>query len=886
MLARLNAYVRGIARRRAISREVEDELRFHLEQEIETHLSRGATPAEARRRALRDLGGLTQTKEAVREVRAIWGSGIVHDSKLGWRMIQKYPGLTLAGGLALAIAVGIGAAWYDFTGELLRPSLRFPDGNRIVEIEMRNPMISRDERRVLHDFLIWKRDGRLIGDLGAYRTVERNLVLGDARAEPVTVAETSASAFRVTHVRPLLGRTLLDEDEQPGARPVIVLGFGVWQQQFGGRPDVIGQTVQLGRTMTTVVGVMPQGFAFPVDHRLWVPLSLRPSGYLPLDGPAVRVFGRLAPNATQAQASAEITALVGRVTAASPQTHAHLRPRVLAYGGESAGDRRFLELAITHLPVLLVLIIACTSVGTLVYARTATREAEIAMRFALGANRGRIVAQLFVEALVLASLAALIGLTAAHWGLKWATAVFYSGGVALQPFWVRPGLKIATVFYASGLTVAIAAILGVLPALRATGSHVQAQVRNLGSRGSTLRLGGVWTIGVVVQVTLTIICLTPAFGITREAVRDRIVRARFPAADYLAVRIELDGDIGPAEQSTSFPAQRKERIYDELERLVRQEPGVLAVTFADRLPGMDPEVRQAEVEAFPGRTPIAVRNLWTSVVGTGFFEAFDKPILAGRGFHGGDLETGARTVIVNEAFARRFTDGATPIGRRLRYATTDSGAPEPWFEIVGMVRDMGMTPTNRGEAPYVFHAASPETVHHAVMGVRVNGDPSALTSRIRAIAAGLDAGLRLDEMRPLDEMAWRVDMPHIAVAGALTGIVGLGLFLSAGSIFSLMSVSIARRSREIGLRAALGASSAQLLTSIFSRPVLLLGTGIAAGNIVLLLLTLSDGELTRSMVIGRMPAMSAVMLMVGLLACVEPARRALRIDPTNALKQA
>ncbi|RPI51455.1 MAG: hypothetical protein EHM55_18885, partial [Acidobacteria bacterium] len=365
MLARLIAYARGIARRRAISSEVEDELRFHLEQEIEAHVARGASPAEARRRALRDLGGLTQTKEAVREVRAIWGSGLAHDSRLGLRMVRKYPGLTLAGGLALAIAVGIGAAWYDFTGDLLRPSLPFPDGTRIVEIEMRNPMISGDERRVLHDFLIWKRDARLIGDLGAYRTVERNLVLGDARTEPVTVAETTASAFRVTRVRPLLGRTLLDGDEQPGARAVIVLGFGVWQQQFGARPDVIGQTVQLGRTTTTVVGVMPQGFAFPVNHRLWVPLQLRPSGYRPLEGPAVRVFARLAPNATQAQAYAEITALVGRVTAASPQTHAHLRPRVLAYGGESAGDRRFLELAITHLPVLLVLIIACTSVGTL-----------------------------------------------------------------------------------------------------------------------------------------------------------------------------------------------------------------------------------------------------------------------------------------------------------------------------------------------------------------------------------------------------------------------------------------------------------------------------------------------------------------------------------------
>ncbi|RPI54325.1 MAG: hypothetical protein EHM55_11165, partial [Acidobacteria bacterium] len=276
---------------------------------------------------------------------------------------------------------------------------------------------------------------------------------------------------------------------------------------------------------------------------------------------------------------------------------------------------------------------------------------------------------------------------------------------------------------------------------------------NLGSRGSTLRFGGVWTVGVVVQVMLTIVCLTPAFGITREALRDRIVRARFPAGDYLAVRIELDGDVGPAAQSASALAQRKERIYNELERLILQEPGVLAVTFADRLPGMDPEVRRAEVEAVPGGNTVTVRNLWTSLVGPEFFEAFDKPVLAGRGFHRGDREAGARTVIVNEAFARRFTGGATPVGRRLRYAPADPAAPEPWLEIVGMVRDMGMTPTNRGEAPYVFHAASPGTVHPAVMGVRVNGDPSALASRIRAIAAGLDAGLRLDEMRPLDEMA-------------------------------------------------------------------------------------------------------------------------------------
>ena len=221
----------------------------------------------------------------------------MQDYKLGWRMLLKYPGLTVAGGLALAIAIGIGAGWYDLSGDVLRPRLPLPDGDRIVEIEMRNAAASEDERRLLHDFLGWRRDLQSVEELGAYRTIERNLVLGDAQADPVTGAEITASAFRLVRVPPLLGRPLLASDEQPGAPPVVVLGYDLWQQRFGGRTDAIGQTMQLGRTMTTVVGVMPEGFAFPINHRLWMPLQLRPSGYAPLEGAAMRVFGRLAPEA-------------------------------------------------------------------------------------------------------------------------------------------------------------------------------------------------------------------------------------------------------------------------------------------------------------------------------------------------------------------------------------------------------------------------------------------------------------------------------------------------------------------------------------------------------------------------------------------------------------
>ena len=798
------------------------------------------------------------------------------DVKLGFRMLRRFPGLTVAGGLALAIAIGLGTAWHDLSRDLFRPALPLPGGDRIVEIEMRDSAANQDERRLLHDFVNWRRDVRSIVELGAYRNIERNLTLGDARPEPVTAAQISASAFRVAQVPPVVGRPLLDADEQPGAAPVAVIGYAVWQGRFGGRADIVGQVVVLGTTKTTVVGVMPEGFAFPINHKLWTPLQLNPAGYAPLEGAGIRVFGRVAPKATQAQANAELTALVERTAAASPATHRHLRPRVLAWGGESPGDVGVMEFVIKNLPVLLVLLIACANVATLIYARTATRDAEIAVRFALGASRGRIVSQLFVEALVLAAGAAVLGLFVANLAIKWGMAAYYSGGSADgMPFWLKPGLKFTTVLYAAVLTLAGAALLSILPALKITGAHAHSQLKNLGSGGSTLRFGWLWTSVMIFQVALTVICIPPAFGISEEALRDRRIRSAFPASQYLAARVALDRDGASIEQT-----------YRELERRLLQEPGVTAVTFGDRLPGMGVAVRRAEADLTPSGTPAVIANLWTAAVGQNFFQTFNIPIVAGRDFHDGDRAPGAKTALVNEAFARRYMEGASPVGTRVRFASADPATPEPWFEIVGMVRDVGMTPTDLGEAPYLFRAITPATAAPLVMGMRVAGDASAMAQRLRAVALDLDIALRLEEVRSLDEHVWRQDVPSLVLAGALITVVGLGLFLSAAGIFSLMSVSVARRTREIGLRAALGASQSRLVTGIFSRALLLVGTGVAAGNLVLLSVIVLSTEVDVADVLGALLMTSAVMLTVGLLACVAPARRALRIHPTDALKEA
>jgi putative ABC transport system permease protein len=813
------------------------------------------------------------------------------DLKLGLRMLVKYKGLSIAGGLALAGAIGTGAAWYDVASDMIHPRLPFPEGDRLVAIELHNAATSQQEFRVQHDLLNWRRDVRAIEEFGASRTLERNLILGDARPEQVAVAEITASAFRITRVPPLLGRPLLDADEQPGAPAVVVLGYSIWQRRFGGRADAIGQTVQLGRSTPTIVGVMPEGFTFPRSHRLWVPLQLRPEGYAPLGGVAVHVFGRLAQGATGEQAFAEVTAVSERAAVASPETHQHLRPRVAPFGAEFAPDERgylggLITFAATHLPILLVLIVACANVGTLVYARTAAREGEIAVRHALGASRGRIVGQLFAEALVLATMAAVFGLAVTDAVLRWVFA--YAGGQDELPFWLEPGLKFTTVLYAAVLAVTAAGILGVLPALKATGSRVHGQLKNLGAGGSTLRFGKVWTTVMIAQVALTVICIPPAADIAKEALRDRAIRGRFPAQQYLAVTVQLDHESGPAvddKASAAAHAARLDRLYRELERRVGQEPGVVAVTFGDRLPGMSPFVRTAEVETPPGTDPIRLRNLWTTSVGPGYFEAFEKPILSGRGLNDGDRTATPQRVLVNESFARRFLNGGNPVGRRVRFLSSERRTtdPEPWVEIVGMVRDMGMTPTNFGEAPYVFTAASPATASPLVMGVRTTGDPAALVPRVRTIAADLDAGLRPQTALPLEDVVWTEDAPMVAITGGIIAVVGLGLFLSAAGIFSLMSVSVARRTREIGLRAALGATQARLLGGIFSRAIVLVGSGVAAGNVVLYGLSLAGAELAD----GSAPlTTSGVMLIVGVLACIEPARRALRIQPTDALKEA
>ena len=825
---------------------------------------------------------------------------MLQDYKLGLRMLLKYPGLTLAGGLALAIAIGIGAGWYDVVGKVLAPTIPLPEGDRLVSIETHNTLTNEPEPRVLRDFLEWRRGLQTIEDLGAYRTHTRNLVVGNTPPEPIQVAELTAAAFGTARVPPLFGRALLDSDERAGGPGVVVLGYDVWQRSLGGRDDVLGSVVKLGDTPATVIGVMPKGFGYPVNHDAWAPLSLRGS-YDALEGDAISVIGRLARGVSRQQADAEMRLFGERTAAALPATHAHLRPRVVRFGG-APDDLDIAQLALRNLPALLVLSIACLSVGTLIYASTATREGEIAVRSALGASRARIMSQLFVEALVLASVAAPVGLIAADRALAWGieSANRATGGA---PFWMTPGLKLSTILYAGGLAVVSAVMLSVLPALKVTRARVQPHLANLGSGGATLRFGRLWTGAMIVQVALTAIGIPVALESVSQTTRKVQTRAQFPSREYLAARI----DVGRPFEGETTPAfqERRAQTFEALARRIAQEPGVVAVTYTDQPVGSG-ATRFAEVESSPAARSAYDGGFQTSAVGPGFFEAFDRPIVAGRPFHGTTGVPAARTVIVNEAFARAFsreTGSGSPIGARLRFAVSagddddEAGARgkawEPWGEIVGVVRDFGLDPDDNGnEQPHVFRAVSAGALSSLVMSVRMRGNPATLAARLPLIAATVDARLLVQDSQPMEEWVRQRDDYLIVMVGAQVVITVLVLFLSALGIFSLVSISVSRRTREIGLRAALGATPRQVLARILSRAVVLMGSGIAAGGALLIWsLALGAGPSGRPaedipIFVGYLGMTSAVMLAACLVACIGPARRALRINPTDALREA
>lgn len=890
---------------RLLPRDVRDDIAGDLEERFRReHADMGALRAHVRylRRAI--SFPVHFAVASIRENRMSRRTPVTAlDLKLGARMLARYPGLTLVSTVGMAVGIAIATGAYSLFATMGRTDLPFDEGDRIVIIQNRDESKDQAEQRALYDFANWKRDASSVIDIGAFRHVERNFIETGRSPEPVRVAEMSAAGFRVTRVPPLMGRALVDEDERPETPPVAVVSEGFWREKLHTTPDVIGRSLQLGDIVYTIVGVMPSPYAFPVNDDVWIPFTLDPLGVAPRSGPTISVFGRLAPDVALKQAKAELAVLGEHASRSLPDTHARLRPNVMPFTHAFADlddPSTRVEMMIIQAMLIVLLCIVCVNVSALVYARTATRQAEIAIRTSLGASRARIVGQLFVEALVLAGLAAGAGLLLAWVGLRQIGLVLPAVTGGALPFWMTFGLEPRVVLYAVGLAFLAASIVGVLPALKVTGRSVQSALRSASMGGGAgMQLGRLWTLLIVGQVAFTVALLPPELYAAWNAGSLALDKPSRETFEFATASLSLDStDERPVDDIDALFATQ----HAELLRTLGEQPGVSDVTFSLVVPGQEGAMfleiegtnQPSERANYSLAEGSAIGHLARfNRVGVNFFETFDVALLAGRTFRPDDAAEAASTVVVNRPFVEQFFPEGNALGRRVRFVgrggDTKKGQVQldRWYEIVGVVADFPVTRLEAGTPTgRVYRAGAPGDVRPAVIAARMPGGVApTFGDTMRLTVASVDPGLQVRNVQTLanamiaERGMWRlIATVHIGLALAV-------VTLSAAGIYALMSFTVAQRRREIGVRSALGANPRRILTGIFARAALQVAMGAALGLVMAAVIEgTSDGELMQGNGAIVLPVVALFIALVALSAAAVPARRGLRIQPVEALR--
>ena len=886
---------------RRTDHDLQRELAGHLALAEDDLRRKGHAPGDAARRARAAAGGRVQALEALREQRGLpWLASSWLDVKLGLRLLVRNWGLTLVGGLAMSVAIGIAAVIFAAFDILMWSPLPLEEGDRVVAIQVWDRKASERRDVSWQDLERWRGTVKSVEEIGSFQTIQRNVITADGSVELVAVAEMSAAGFRVARVQPLFGRAIVDTDLAPAAAPVVVIGHEVWQRRFASAADVIGRELRLGQTVHTVVGVMPEGFRFPYNFRYWVPLKRGAPGpetndMLRNTGPEGVVFGRLAPAATLARAHAEVSALgilgpalrsaqsEGAPALRSPQGEGgRVVPYTFAFSGNVEPTELGLMRSLASLALVLLLLPPCANIAILNYARTVTRQQEFAARHALGGSRARMVWQLFIEALVLTAAAAGVALLILR-VLSMEVAARLQTIPGGPPFWLTLDISSRTLLFVGGLAVAGAAMCSLVPALQATRRLARLGSGALAGRTS-LRLGGTWTVLVVAQVAFSVGVLPIAAELAWGTLRAGAIGPGFAAEEYATARVALeDGHQRPE----LFGTRQR-----ELERRLLADPGILDVAAALTAPNEEPwvfvdiEGLDAPTEVLNGQLPGFPARL--NQVDASFFKLYQVPILVGRGFTEGDSAAEAGAAIVNRNFADTIAPGGNALGRRFRYVRAMDGEwrygpqADHWYRVVGVVGNLPVT----SDARVAYHPAAPGQIYPANLQLRLRGNPSGLAERVRGVAASVDPALHVVQVRTLAEIyrdhRFGDNLGAIAI-GAVTGSV---LLLSAAGLYALMAFTVAQRRREIGIRSALGAQPVQLVAAVFRRAFWQIGAGSAVGLLAAYLVGryVPIEQVGGLPIPGVLPGAAAFMLAVGVLASLGPVRRGLRIDPTEALR--
>lgn len=802
-------------------------------------------------------------------------SALLQDLRHGFRLLIKNPGYSLISVITLGLGIGLTTMMFSIVYGALMRGLPFEEGDRLVALSHSDPARGWTGMGVdIHDFEVWREQQQSFEGIAAYYSGTVN-VRGTERAERYDGAWMSANMFRLIRVQPALGRGFRDGEDGPGAEPVVVIGHEMWQNRFGGDPGVVGTTIRANGEEMTIVGVMPEGFLFPDNNDLWLTLRQGAAAQARGTGINLNVIGRLRDGVDVDEANLQLASITKRIQLENPGINEGIVSEVLPFTERYIGDEPR-QLLFTMLgAVFFVLLIACANVANLLLSRAALRIKEVGIRSALGASRARVMLQFLIEPLALAILGAVLGT-----GLGWIGIRLFNNAIADTdpPFWIDIRLDAPALLFVLGVTVFATLASGLLPAIRATGGDMNEILKDESRGASSFRMGKLSRALVVFEIALSCGLLVAAGLMVKSVSKLRTIDFGFEPASVFTARIGL-----PEAEYPDSAAQI--RFYEELHARLTALPDVGGVALADALPGLYPPTSTlalegqayAEARDYP-RAPVAT-------VSQGFFALFEHEPRLGRDFGPQDVAGSLPVAIVNDAFvAKHFPDGDA-LGRQIQLGGPEGG--QPWRTIVGVVPDMHITGVENEDPTGVYLPTTQLGRRFMSIAAVGRGDPLALTGAVRDAVTSVDPDIPLYFVDTLDgrirEQTW-----FYTVFGSIFMVMGfVALFLAAIGLYGVMAFSVSRRTREMGVRMALGASGGNVLSLIMRQGMLQLAIGLTLGialaaGVSQLLSTVLFGVQPRDPVIFGL--IVAVLATVGMLASFVPARRATRVDPMVALR--
>ncbi len=800
---------------------------------------------------------------------------LLRDIRYGIRTLVKSPGLTIVATLALTLGIGLTATMFSMVYGAIMKGLPYPNGDRVVEIYRNNPSVSIRHMQVpMAEYADYKARQRSLGAIAAYYSGTVN-VSGTVQAERYSGAWVSASTFDVAHVEPLLGRVFRAGEDTPNGPRVAIISYAMWMTRFGGDSSVLGTVLRANGQPYTIVGVMPAGYVFPDNARIWLPLQLDPLA-LPRDGGQwLTVVGMLKPDIALAQANRDFSGIAQQLQKEHPDTDKGVGAVVQGFVDAELGPEPR-QLLFTMLgAVFFVLLIACANVANLLLDRAAHKTKEVGIRTALGATRMAVVRQFLTEAMVLAAGGAVLGTAMAYGSIALFNRVMAASTEV--PFYIDVRLNGPVLLFVIGMAVLATVFSGLIPAIQSSRADINEVLKDETRGSSSLHIGRMSRGLVVFEIALSCGLLVAAGLTTKSVTSLRDMDPGFRTANIFTARVGFPG----AYTDTAMQRQFFEQLRERLDAI----PGVRSAAITSSLPAVGSNGGTFAVE---GKTYTTDRDLpradWNAV-SPDFFATFDIPITQGRAIAASDRVDALPVAVVNRAFADLYFRGENPVGRRIRQGGRDSKLP--WMTIVGVVPTTFSGDQEQPRAPAYYVPLAQHHSNFVSMAVRTAGPPMAITAQVRATVASLNPDLPIYWPYSMD-VALARPLWFIRVFGTMFMIFGvIALFLAAIGLYAVMSFSVSRRTREVGIRMALGAQGRDVVRMIFRQGVfqvvvgLLLGLGFAATVAQFMSVILFQVQPRDPVVFG---GVAGLLALTGLMACLLPARRATRVDPLVALR--